>query len=97
MSEKEGVKHIQVYATKAGIIKTETDIQGVILKGIDQDYDWTFFKEYLVEGNLPCFSGEVSNEVLISKVISNRLQIALGDEFNILFVKINFSKTFKFL
>jgi len=86
------VKNVQVFATKAGIIRTETDFEGIIFKGVSEDYDWTFFKTYLVEGNLPCFSGEVSNEVLISKEISNRLQIHLGDEFNILFVKEDPSK-----
>jgi len=86
------VKNVQVFATKAGIIRTESDFEGIIFKGVSEDYDWTFFKEYLVEGNLPCFSGEVSNEVLISKEISNRLQIHLGDEFNILFIKEDPSK-----
>lgn len=81
------IKSVQVYATKAGIIRTETDFEGIIFKGIANDYDWTFFKEYLIEGMLPDYSGEVSFDVLISKEISNRLKINLGDEFNILFVK----------
>jgi lipoprotein-releasing system permease protein len=86
------IKNVQVFATKAGIIRTETDFEGIIFKGVSDDYDWTFFKEYLVEGNLPCFSEDVSNEVLISEEIANRLQLNLGDEFNILFVKEDPSK-----
>lgn len=86
------IKNVQVFATKAGIIRTETDFEGIIFKGVSNDYDWTFFKEYLVEGVLPDFSGEVSNEVLISREISNRLQINLGEEFNVLFVKEDPSK-----
>ena len=83
------VRNIQVFATKPGIIRTENDFEGIIFKGVGEDYDWTFFKEYLVEGKLPNYSNEVSFEVLISSEISNRLSINLGDEFNIFFVKDN--------
>ena len=87
-----GIQNIQVFATKGGIIRTETDFEGIIFKGVANDYDWSFFLSYLVEGKLPDFSGEVSNDVLISKEISNRLTINLGDQFNILFVKEDPSK-----
>lgn len=87
-----GIKNIQVYATKAGIIRTPTDFEGVVFKGISSDYNWNFFKDYLVAGKLPNYNGKVSNEVLISEEISNRLHINLGDDFNILFVKDNPSK-----
>ena len=82
-----GIKNIQVFATKAGIIRTETNFEGIIFKGVSNDYNWTFFEEYLVEGILPNYTEEVSFDVLISSEISNRLKINLGDEFNILFVK----------
>lgn len=87
-----GIKNIQVFATKPGIIRTETDFEGIIFKGVGNDYDWTFFKEYLVEGNFPKYTNEVSNDVLISSEISNRLHINLNEEFNILFVKDDPSK-----
>ena len=86
------IKNIQVFATKPGIIKTETDFEGIIFKGVSNDFDWSFFKEYLIEGELPKYSNQVSFDVLISSEISNRLKINLGDEFNILFVKDNPSK-----
>jgi lipoprotein-releasing system permease protein len=86
------IKNIQVYATKSGIIRTATDFEGIIFKGIAKDYDWTFFKDYLVQGKLPNYDGSVSNEVLISEEISNRLHINLGDKFNMLFVKDDPSK-----
>ena len=86
------IENVQVFATKGGIIRTETDFEGIILKGVAKDYNWTFFNEYLVEGALPDFNNDVTNDVLISKEISNRLQINLGDSFNILFVKDNPSK-----
>jgi lipoprotein-releasing system permease protein len=91
-NEVEGIKNVQVYATKPGIIRTETDFEGIIFKGVSNDFDWSFFEEYLVEGSLPLFSSETSNEVLISRTISNRLHINLNDEFNIFFLKDDPSK-----
>jgi len=91
-STVEGIENIQIFATKAGIIRTETDFEGIILKGVGQDYDWSFFEDYLIEGRLPKYVNDVSNDVLISQEISNRLGLKLGDEFNILFVKDNPSK-----
>ena len=91
-SNVEAVNKVQVFATKAGIIRTETDFEGIIFKGVSNDYDWSFFEEYLVKGTLPNYSAEVSYEVLISSEISNRLKINLGDEFNMLFVKDNPTK-----
>jgi len=87
-----GIKKVQVFATKAGIIRTETDFEGIIFKGVANDYDWAFFEEYLVDGVLPNYTKDVSFEVLISSEISNRLKINLEDEFNVLFVKEDASK-----
>ena len=88
-----GINNVQVFATKAGIIRTETDFEGIVFKGVSGDYNWSFFKDYLVEGILPSYNtATVSNDVLISREISNRLGIKLGDEFNILFVKEDPSK-----
>lgn len=84
-----GIKSVQVFATKSGIIRTETDFEGIILKGVSNDYDWTFFEQYLVEGEVPIYTEKVSFDVLISSEISNRLKINLGDKFNMLFVKEN--------
>ncbi|MFD1292521.1 ABC transporter permease [Lutibacter holmesii] len=88
----ENIDNVQVFATKAGIIRTETDFEGIIFKGVSEDYNWDFFKEYLVQGELPNFSEDVSTDVLISQEISNRLQINLGDSFNVFFVKEDPSK-----
>lgn len=86
-NDVEGIKNVQVYATKPGIIRTESDFEGIIFKGVSNDYDWSFFNEYLIEGSLPVFSSETSNDVLISRTIANRLQIDLNDELNIFFLK----------
>ena len=82
-----GVRYIQVYATKAGIIKTEDQIEGVILKGVGDDYDWNFFNDKLLEGEHPVFTGtDASDEVLISKTLSSRLGIETGDPVRMYFI-----------
>ena len=76
----EGVKHISPFATKAGIIKTADEIQGVVLKGVSPDYDWTFFKDNLVSGSVFEVNDSVkSNQILISENISKTLDLHVGD------------------
>ena len=48
-----GIETVQVFATKPGMIKTEESIQGIVFKGVDTDYNWSFFQKNLVEGELP--------------------------------------------
>jgi lipoprotein-releasing system permease protein len=81
------VKHIQAYATKPGIIKTETEIQGVVLKGVDRDYDWNFFKENLVSGEIFSVSDTLTNSILISKYIASLLKLKANDEIAMYFVQ----------
>ncbi len=83
----EGIEHIQAVATKAGIIRTEETFEGIIAKGIGPDYNWKIFEEYIVEGELPECSGELNNEVLISRLTANRLNLKIGDSFNTFFLK----------
>lgn len=85
----DGVKHVQVFATKPGIIRTVNDFEGVVLKGVGADYSWEFINEYLVDGMLPTYSDKVSNEVLLSKRIADRMQLKIGDKFDTFFVKEN--------
>ena len=76
----EGVKQISTFATKAGIIKTADEIQGVVLKGVSSDYDWTFFKDNLVSGSVFEVNDSVkSNQILISENISKTLDLNVGD------------------
>lgn len=83
-----GIRHIQTYATKAGIIKKDEDLQGVILKGIDSDFDWNFFNKNMVEGkNFIVDSVEKSNMVVVSKSIANKLKLKIGDKINIHFIQ----------
>lgn len=76
----EGIKHIQVTASKGGVIRTETDFEGIVVKGVGNDYDWTYFKDFLVEGRLPNFTGDLNAEILLSSYLANRLQLKLNDK-----------------
>jgi lipoprotein-releasing system permease protein len=83
-----GIKHIQVFATKAGIIKTEDAIQGVVLKGVGSDFDWRFFKSNLVDGSVFTVTDTGrTNEVIISRKISDMLRLKTGDSFAMYFVQ----------
>ncbi|MGI9530241.1 ABC transporter permease [Lutimonas sp.] len=81
------VKKVQAFATKAGIIRTPNEFEGIILKGVDADYDWSFFEEYIKVGAPPVFETKVSNQVLISSKTAARLNLELKDEFHMFFVK----------
>jgi len=88
----EGVFHVQAVANKFGIIKTNTDFEGLFLKGVGTDYDWRYFKEFLIEGRLPKYTQKYSNEVLISKYLADRLGFVVGDNFQMYFMKSDPSK-----
>ncbi|WP_040278830.1 ABC transporter permease [Psychroserpens damuponensis] len=83
----EDIKHIQGVATKFGIIRTETDFEGIVLKGVGADYDWSYLKDFLVDGVLPAYQGKLSNDVVISSYLANRLQFKVGDTFETMFGK----------
>ncbi len=83
-----GIRHIQVFATKAGIIKTDEEIQGVVLKGIGSDFDWNYFGSNMVEGSVfnVTDTGR-TDKVIISRKISEMLKLKTGDSFAMLFVQ----------
>jgi len=83
----DGIAHIQAVASKAGIIRTENTFEGIIAKGVGKDYNWEVFSEYLQEGRLPDFKGELNTEVLMSSLMARRLQLKTGDEFFTFFLK----------
>lgn len=84
-----GIKKVQVFANKAGLIRTEKDFSGVIFKGVSTDYDWSFFKEYLVEGKLPNLNQQRVRDVLLSKTLVDNLNLKLNDTINVHFFKAN--------
>ena len=84
-----GVKHLQFVASKGGMVKTEDQIHGIILKGVCPEagvpgsggYDSSFFAECLVEGRLVQFPDSVpSNEVLVSQTVASKLRLKVGDK-----------------
>ncbi len=82
----EGIKHVQIFATKPGIIRTDDEIQGVVLKGIGPDFDWSFFEENKVAGE-PFYVQDTirSNKVWVSKQMADLLKLELGDHLTMIF------------
>lgn len=89
----EGIKHVQVTASKAGVIRTPTDFEGIVVKGVGGDYDWSYFKDFLVEGKLPDFKDKLNEDILISEYLANRLHLKLGDKVVTYFLNDAISKT----
>lgn len=83
----EGIKHIQAVASKAGIIRTEKSFEGIVFKGVGKEYDWEHINEYLVAGKIPSVKSELTNEVVISEYLANRLELKIGDKCNTFFMK----------
>ncbi len=83
-----GIKHVQVFATKAGIIRTNEDFQGVVLKGVGSDFDWSFFSSNMVDGSVFMVTDTArTDRVIISKKISDMLRLRSGDSFAMHFVQ----------
>jgi lipoprotein-releasing system permease protein len=83
-----GIRHIQVFAHKPGIIRTKTDLEGILLKGVGRDFDWTNLQPYLLEGR-PIMPNDTapSRDIIISRQTADRLQVGVGDKFVLHFVK----------
>ncbi|GAB7086006.1 ABC transporter permease [Marinifilum fragile] len=82
-----GIQHIQAFATKPGILKTKSEIQGIVLNGIGKDYDWSFFSKNLVEGEIFKLEEKKSNQILISEKLSKLLQVKIGDKISVYFIQ----------
>ena len=83
----DGVSSVQPFASKAGIIRTEQAFEGIIYKGVTETYQFDEIAEYLEQGRLPVFGESMSNEILMSTYIANRLGFKLGDKVNTYFMK----------
>ena len=91
------VRNVQPYIEKEGIIKTDEEVQGVIVKGVDQQYDWGFFQQSIKQGSiLTIDSTEKNGGVLISTYISQKMKLDLGDPFIVFFIQDNRSRPRKF-
>jgi lipoprotein-releasing system permease protein len=84
----QGIRNIQIFATKPGIIKANATIQGTILKGVYKGFDWSFIDKHIVEGNHLTFTDSAkSDQILISKKISSILQLKIGDPVYLYFIQ----------
>lgn len=84
------VAHAQRYATKPGIIKTQQDFQGMVLKGVGEEYDLSFLRDHLVEGELPQFSDTATGHcVVISTTLARKLRLHVGDKLDTYFIQQN--------
>lgn len=83
------VTHIQAVATKYGVIRTETDFEAIVVKGVGADYKWDYLKEYLVDGVVPTYREDkpYSTEVLISEYMADRLHFKVGDKIIVYFMQ----------
>lgn len=88
IAQTQGIKHIQVFATKPGIIKTDSELHGVVVKGIGADFDWSFFDQRMVEGKILNLKDSTrNNEIIISRYISRLLQLKSGDDAIVYFIQ----------
>jgi lipoprotein-releasing system permease protein len=85
-----GVESVQVFATKPGMIKTDESIQGIVLKGVDTGYNWSFFEKNLVDGVIPKLNDTSRvNEILLSENISRLLKLKTGESAVLYFINEN--------
>ena len=84
----EGFVSLAPYAVKGGIVRTADAVQGVMLKGVDGDYDWSSFGQWLVEGELPRVGDSVrTKDILLSRGMAEKLMLGVGDKVEMLFVE----------
>jgi lipoprotein-releasing system permease protein len=83
------IKRMMPTATKPGIVKANNEIEGVVLKGVDKTYDWTYFKNRMVAGTVIDFtdSVEAQKEVMLSQLTADRLKLKVGDKILMYFVQ----------
>ena len=97
-TSKAGIRHIQTFAQKEGIIKANEQIEGIILRGVGKDYDWNFIKKYLKSGTVLDSKNSLNkDEILLSETTARRLKLKVGDDFLIYFVQAGSSSAKKFV
>ena len=87
ISTTENVKHIQPFATKNGILKTKTENEGILLKGVSNNFDWSYLKPYITEGSTLTFNKEsASTDIVVSKTLATKLHIVLNQKLSVYFL-----------
>lgn len=87
LRENSNIENIQFYSTKVGILKTSTQVEGIVLKGIDSSFAWNLFDKNLLEGTQNRFNGDLSNDIYISRKLAQKLELKLGDKVSSYFVQ----------
>lgn len=97
ISKIEGVNHVERYSVTQGLLKTEDDFLGVAFKGVGPEFNATFLKEHLLEGEIPQFSDSTSHyQLLMSKMIADKLKLKAGDKVFAYFIGSDNVKTRKY-
>jgi len=83
------ITHVMPFATKPGIIRAKDEIEGVVLKGVEKNYDWTFFKKIMITGKVIDFTDSVAaqKQIMISQQTADRLKLKVGDNILMYFVQ----------
>lgn len=90
LRSRDNIERVSRFATKPGILKTDSEFAGMVLKGVESNYDWHFFEQYLIAGVLPQLNDTTaSNEVILSAHLANKLHIEVGDRIYSYFVQDN--------
>lgn len=93
----QGVKHVERYSITQGLLKTDEDFLGVAFKGVGPEFDASFLREHLTEGEIPTFSDSTSHyQLLMSQMIADKLQLKAGDKVFAYFIGDEDVKTRKF-
>lgn len=87
--KQDGIEFMQSFATKPGIINTNEEVEGVVLKGVDKNYNWEYFRKILITGTVIDFSDTLKSrtQILISKYTADRLKLKVGDDFLMYFIE----------
>ncbi len=71
-----------------GLIKMPDEVEGIVFKGIDSAYNFSFLAKHIIEGELPFYYGEdISNDIVISSALSKTLGLSVGDKIETYFVQ----------
>ncbi len=88
LSSNKDIAHFQEFIIKPGIVKTDENFMGVVLKGVSESYNWDFFKTNLIDGNIIQINDTIGGgQAIISKNIADKLHLKLGDKFTCYFIQ----------
>tara|TARA_X000000368_G_scaffold244292_1_gene193093 strand:+ start:3328 stop:4536 length:1209 start_codon:yes stop_codon:yes gene_type:complete len=90
IKKNKGINIINSVAFDGVILKNKNDFEGGLFKGVNSDYTWNIIKDFLVEGKYPNIDkNEISNEIILSKSLADRLSIELGNTIDLYFQNLN--------